>query len=182
MLLYLPMLTKITFNPIRLLLLASVFMGLYPGTTIGSTVSTGDAAPAIELQNLPRVAGKYTSLASLKGKVVYLDFWASWCGPCRVSLPLLNNIRNELTGKDFEVLAINVDEFESDALAFLEEVPVDYPVIWDPQGESPRQFGILGMPTAYLLDRQGIIRYVHQGFRNSDTEKIRAMVIELLGE
>jgi thiol-disulfide isomerase/thioredoxin len=156
---------------------------------LGLTTQSGAAplpegveAPAVELPNLPRQEDKTTSLESLRGKVVYLDFFASWCGPCRISLPRLNEIRNELADRGFEVLAVNVDEFEEDALAFLEEIPVDYPVIWDPQGDSPRQYGILGMPTAYLVDREGVIRHVHQGFRKSDTEKVRAMVIELLGE
>ena len=153
-----------------------------PDPAAASTLQAGTTAPPVDLPNLPRQEGKATSLESLRGKVVYLDFFASWCGPCRISLPRLNDIRNEFADQGFEVLAVNVDEFEEDALAFLEEIPVDYPVVWDPSGDSPREFGILGMPTAYLVDREGVVRHVHQGFRKSDTEKIRAMVVEMLAE
>ena len=165
--------------PMRLFMLC-LFLSLPLAAQAGS-IAKGQPAPLVDLPNLPADGGQ-TSLASLQGKVVYLDFWASWCGPCRISLPRLNALRNELGEQGFEVLAVNVDEYEEDALQFLEEFPVDYPVIWDNGGQSPKAFGILGMPTAFLIDRKGIIREVHQGFRKSDTEKIRARVIELLKE
>ncbi|MCZ6829187.1 MAG: TlpA disulfide reductase family protein [Gammaproteobacteria bacterium] len=162
-------------------LLAVFFiLALAPGVQAGP-ISSGQLAPAVDLPNLP-VDGGHTSLASLQGKVVYLDFWASWCGPCRVSLPRLNTLRKELGEQGFEVLAINVDEFEEDALQFLQEFPVDYPVVWDNAGHSPQTFGILGMPTAFIIDRKGVVREIHQGFRKSDTAKIRARVVELLEE
>jgi thiol-disulfide isomerase/thioredoxin len=145
-----------------------------------SGVVVGQAAPAVRLPELSG-AGE-VSLESLRGKVVYLDFWASWCGPCRVSFPLLEQLREELGPDGFEVLAINVDEVESDARRFLSEVPVSYPVVRDAQGITPQTFGILGMPTGYLIDRQGIVREVHQGFRKSDGAKLRTAVVELLGE
>lgn len=145
-----------------------------------SGVVVGQAAPAVRLPELSG-AGE-VSLESLRGKVVYLDFWASWCGPCRVSFPLLEQLREELGPDGFEVLAINVDEVESDARRFLSEVPVSYPVVRDADGITPQTFGILGMPTGYLIDRQGIVREVHQGFRKSDGAKLRTAVVELLGE
>jgi len=145
-----------------------------------SGVVVGHAAPAVRLPELSG-AGE-VSLESLRGKVVYLDFWASWCGPCRVSFPLLEQLREELGPDGFEVLAINVDEVESDARRFLSEVPVSYPVVRDADGITPQTFGILGMPTGYLIDRQGIVREVHQGFRKSDGAKLRTAVVELLGE
>lgn len=161
-------------------LLLAVALSLATGVP-AATLSSGQPAPAIDLPDLP-VDGGSTSLASLRGKVVYLDFWASWCGPCRLSLPRLNSLRNELGDRGFEVFAVNVDEFEEDALQFLQEFPVDYPVVWDNAGHSPQTYGILGMPTAFIIDRQGVVREVHQGFRKSDTEKIRAKVLELLEE
>lgn len=181
MLLYLIMLTKSALrkNAVSLLLLLVV-----SGTNIHANaagIKAGDVAPAVELTTLPSGNGTI-SLQALKGKVVYLDFWASWCGPCRISLPQLNTLRHELGSQGFEVLAISVDEFEPDALKFLEEFPVDYPVAWDPAGTSPQQYGVLGMPTAYLVDRKGVIRHVHPGFRKGDTEGIRSMVLELLQE
>ena len=140
----------------------------------------GQVAPAIDLPLLPGAAR--VSLQALRGKVVYLDFWASWCGPCRVSFPQLEQLRVELGSAGFEVLAINVDEDEADALQFLSEVPVSYLVVRDAQAETPKAYGILGMPTGYLIDRQGVVREIHQGFRKSDGAILRAAVIELLGE
>lgn len=122
------------------------------------------------------------SLSSLRGKVVYVDFWASWCGPCRVSFPQLDELRSELGAQGFEVLAISVDEVESDALQFLSEVPVNYLVVHDGSGATPQAWGILGMPTGYLVDRQGVVRKIHKGYKKSDGEKLRAEVVQLLGE
>lgn len=122
------------------------------------------------------------SLESLHGKVIYVDFWASWCGPCRVSFPILEAMRSELAGQGFEVVAISVDEVEADALQFLEEVQVSYPVVHDGSGATPQAWGIIGMPTGYLLDRSGVVRKIHQGFKKSDGAELRAEVVELLGE
>jgi thiol-disulfide isomerase/thioredoxin len=138
----------------------------------------GEPAPPIALASLP--AGHDTRLSHLRGKVVYIDFWASWCGPCRLSFPLLEQLRAELGPRGFEVLAVNVDEFEADALEFLAEVPVNYPVVRDAEGDTPQAYGVLGMPTGYLIDRRGVVRYVHQGFRKTDGVQLRAAIIELL--
>lgn len=153
-------------------------------------VSVGDAAPNVELPLLAAhqvdedalSAGTPFGLDALKGKVVYLDFWASWCGPCRMSFPRLEQLRQELGPQGFEVLAVNVDEFEADALKFLSELPVTYPSLYDGGGTAPQQYGILGMPTAYLIDRQGQVRLIHQGFRKNDEIQLRTEIKELLGE
>jgi thiol-disulfide isomerase/thioredoxin len=170
---------SVTSRAIRLLLTCLV-LSAAPGVQ-ATTVTGGQAAPVVDLPNLP-ADGKNTQLSSFRGKVVYLDFWASWCGPCRLSLPRLNTLWKELGEQGFEVLAINVDEFEEDALEFLEQFPVDYRVVRDETGATPEAFGILGMPTAFIIDRQGVVREVHQGFRKSDTDKIRAVLLELLEE
>jgi thiol-disulfide isomerase/thioredoxin len=160
--------------------LISLLLAL-PLSATALNVAVGDVAPGVELPNLP-TDGTTTSLASLRGKVVYLDFWASWCGPCRLSLPMMNTVRNELKDRGFEVLAINVDAFEEDALAFLQELPVDYPVLSDINSVSPSTYGVLGMPTAFLIDRKGIITAIHQGFRKGDADKIRLQVEKLLDQ
>ncbi len=145
-------------------------------------IQVGQQAPALALPLLSTGRPALFELSSLRGKVVYLDFWASWCGPCRVSFPQLEQLRQELGPRGFEVLAVNVDELEPDALGFLEEVPVSYPVVRDGSGDSPRAYGVPGMPTGYLIDRTGAVRLVHEGYRRSDGAALRDAIIELLGE
>ena len=145
-------------------------------------VQVGQVAPAVSLPLLSAGSPGTFALASLQGKVVYLDFWASWCGPCRVSFPQLEKLREELGSQGFEVLAVNVDEIERDALRFLAEIPVSYPIVRDGGGETPLAYGVVGMPTGYLIDRSGTVRLVHQGYRKSDGSLLRTRIIELLGE
>lgn len=151
-------------------------------STLGHALDAGDSAPVVNLQMLKGTAPsrERLSINDFKGKLVYVDFWASWCGPCRKSLPILNEIRNEHKDKGFEVLAINVDEQLKDALAFLKKYPVDYPILLDPQAASPKVFDVKGMPTAYLVDENGNIIYKHQGFRKKDKKKIEALVTKHL--
>jgi len=144
------------------------------------SVKEGQLAPALNLPLLGARADESMSLEALRGKVVYLDFWASWCGPCRLSFPQLEVLRQELGPRGFEVLAVNVDEFEDDALAFLDAIPVTYPVVRDADADSPARYGILGMPTGLLLDREGVVKRVHQGYRRSDGEKLRKEIVQLL--
>jgi len=123
-------------------------------------------------------AGKKAEIDSYKGKLIYLDFWASWCGPCRKSLPILNEIRSQYASQGFEVIAINVDENLNDALKFLDKYPVDYPILLDPTGKSPQAYKVKGMPTAYLIDEKGTIIYKHIGFKTKDRKKIEQLINE----
>ncbi len=147
-------------------------------STSALAVSVGDAAPNFKLKNLN--TGKIESLKKYRGKVVYLDFWASWCGPCRQSLPLLNDLRKELKRKGFEVVAVNLDEETADAKTFLKQFPVVYPVLMDPKGRVPEKYELPGMPTSFLIDKRGRIQHIHVGFKPKDMATIRKQVIALL--
>ena len=137
-------------------------------------------APPFEL---PDIYGKTQHrLSDYQGQVIYLDFWASWCGPCRKSLPMLNELRKELHTQGFEVIAINLDEEAEMGHKFLEKFPVSYPILFDDNGSTPRAYEVRAMPTSYLIDRQGYLRKVHQGFKPSDMKNIRLEVKELLEE
>lgn len=142
--------------------------------------SADEQAPAFSLPDI--YSGEEKALAQYRGKVVYLDFWASWCGPCRQSLPLLNTLRNELGEDKFEVIAINLDENPEDGKRFLEKYPVTYPVLTDTSGDTPQKYQLTGMPTSYLIDQNGNLRGAHQGFRSGDIDKIRDIVKTLIQE
>ena len=140
--------------------------------------SSAQPAPAFSLPDI--YSGERKALNEYKGKVVYLDFWASWCGPCRQSLPLLNELRNELGSEFFEVIAINLDKDPEDGKRFLQKYPVNYPVLTDTAGITPQAYQLTGMPTSYLIDKKGDIQGVHEGFRRSDIDKIRKAVHTLM--
>ena len=141
-------------------------------------LSEGDKAPVFKAKALS--GSGVIDLRSYRGKVVYLDFWASWCGPCRKSLPELNKLRAELAGKGFEVVAVNLDEQASDGLNFLKKIPVDYPVASDSSGTLPEAYGVEAMPTSYIIDKEGVIREVHAGYREGDITEIKSKVLQLL--
>ena len=143
-------------------------------------VEIGEEAPSFML---PMMDNKHLlTLKQYRGKVVYLDFWASWCGPCRQSLPEMNKLRNKLKNSGFEVLAINLDEDQSAATSFLEQYPVQYPVVKDVKNKTPELYKIPGMPTSYLIDKKGVVRDIHVGFKESDLTKIENKINELLKE
>lgn len=141
----------------------------------------GEPAPGFALPDLRRPAQSIT-LADYRGRLVYLDFWASWCGPCRRSFPVLEQLYGEFADRGFTVLAINLDEDTADAHDFLQRYPVSYPLLLDPQGRTPALYDIKGMPTAFLVDRSGVIRHVHEGFRKSDGEALRRLLLQMLEE
>jgi thiol-disulfide isomerase/thioredoxin len=143
-----------------------------------SAVQIGQKAPSFTLPTLD--GSGQLSLADYKGKVVFIDFWASWCPPCRKSLPLIDKMREELPREKFEVIAINVDEDSEDGLGFLQQVPVSYPVGADVEGAVPSKYGVMGMPTSLLIDESGVVRYIHEGFAESDMQTIRNVVKTLL--
>lgn len=144
-----------------------------------SAVTPGEVAPPIDLPVL-NGNGSSLRLADLRGQVVYVDFWASWCGPCRLSLPALQAIYDELSAVGFTVLAVNVDALTEEAEGFMQRYPVSYPVLLDPDGLVPEAYDVLGMPSGYLLDREGVVRKVHTGFRRGDEIKLRDEIKALL--
>lgn len=138
-------------------------------------------APPFSLPLIANGEGE-VDLAALEGSVVYLDFWASWCGPCRLSLPALDTLYRELSGEGLVVTAISVDVVEEDALDFLERYPVSYPVAIDKTGAVPRSYAVNGMPSGYLIDKSGKVRSVHVGFRKGDEIALRSEINALLAE
>ena len=123
--------------------------------------AVGSAAPSFELPAL--AAGHMVSLADHRGAVVYVEFWNSFCAPCRASFPKLDALRQRLPREDFEVIAVNMDTFADDGRDFLADTPVSFPVVSDASLGTGRRFGVSALPTGFLVDRAGIVRHIHQG-------------------
>ena len=111
---------------------------------------------------------------------IVVDFWASWCPPCLKSLPVLDEFQKEFEDQGFQVLAINVDKDVAAAREFFAERGASYPSLSDPKGRLPRQFGLETMPTSYLIDREGRVHWIHEGFKKKDVETIRTEIKALL--
>ena len=143
-------------------------------------VEEGDQAPVFDLRSIyadhPAI-----STASLKGKTVYIDFWASWCAPCLSSLPLYNDMYHKYKDQGLEIVAINVDNPIEDGLDFLLDTPLDFLIPADPDGEAAELFEVIGMPTSYLIEPDGTVKLVHMGFRTGDIEMIEEAIQDSLG-
>jgi thiol-disulfide isomerase/thioredoxin len=126
--------------------------------------------------------GQGYDLQRFRGRVLYVDFWASWCGPCGQSFPFMNQLHHELADSGLQVVAVNLDEQPEDAKDFLARHPAHFAVATDASGSCPRDFGVQAMPTSYLIDRRGVIRHVHLGFRPGETGEVRALLRQLLAE
>jgi thiol-disulfide isomerase/thioredoxin len=121
-------------------------------------------------------------LARWRGKVVLLDFWASWCGPCRSSFPWMNGMLDEFGDDGLVVVAVNVDEDRAAADAFLEHEPHRFEIVFDPEGGLPEKFGVAAMPTSFLIDREGRIAFRHDGFVLEERDSYRRHVEAVLGD
>jgi thiol-disulfide isomerase/thioredoxin len=126
--------------------------------------------------------GQKISLADYRGKVVLVDFWASWCPPCLESLPAYDRMRQEIGTEEFQIIAINVDENTADGLKFLEQRPVSYPVLADPAGEIGIPWGIGTLPRSFLIDREGRIVVIRKRFRSGDEIKLKRSITDLLAQ
>jgi thiol-disulfide isomerase/thioredoxin len=121
-------------------------------------------------------------LSAYRGKVVYLDFWASWCNPCRQSFPWMNQIQESLAGKGLVVIAVNVDHDREFADQFLRSNFASFKVVYDPDGRIASAYDFKDMPTSILIGRDGRVRYVHSGFFEDRTGSYLADVDTLLNE
>ncbi|MCE9615140.1 MAG: TlpA family protein disulfide reductase [Lentisphaerae bacterium] len=149
-------------SPLRAVLLG-VLLWVSTGGAGRAEWATGTRLP--ELQG----AGLAGSLPALKGKVVLVDFWASWCAPCKKSFPELDQLSRDYASRGLVVLAISVDESAEAMAAFLDKHPVSFAVVRDAQQKIVGAAGVESMPSSFIVDRAGTIRFVHSGFHGADT-------------
>jgi len=136
---------------------------------LSATASLGASPPTEPLDLSPH-----------RGHVVIVDFWASWCKPCRQSIPWLNSLRARYGASGLTIIGVNVDAERSDADRFLHDVPIEFEVVFDPQGNIAKQFKVQGMPTSYFIDRSGKLAETHLGFRDAKKDEVEAAIKALL--
>ena len=148
--------------------------------------SSAAAASASAVRPAPicsfSVGGQSVDLSRYRGKVVYLDFWASWCIPCMASFPFMQRLHQDLSGRGLVVLAVDMDASPADGRAFLARHPVGFDVATGSNADCARRFGVAAMPSTYIIDRSGTIRAVHTGFRGGEAQDLRRQVEQLLSE
>ena len=118
----------------------------------------------------------------LKGKVVYLDFWASWCGPCKLSFPFMKDLQETYSSRGLVILTVNLDHDRHKAEFFLNQIGASLPVIYDPSGVVAGKYQIREMPTSMVIGRDGAVRYVHKGFHSDQSQEYRDHVARVLEE
>jgi thiol-disulfide isomerase/thioredoxin len=121
-------------------------------------------------------------LDQFKGKVVLLDFWASWCAPCKASFPWMQHLSRRYPRSDLVVIAVNLDHERSLADRFLEAERPDFTVVFDPLGRIAERYDVRGMPASYYIDRSGHVRFSHAGFRDGDRDAAERQIATLIAE
>ena len=159
-------------RPLAILALA---LALFSGPA--QALDKGSAAPEIALKTLN---GEPVKLSALKGKVVLIDFWASWCAPCRESMPFLEKLSKSYKSQGLVVLGVNIDNDVDAARKFLKEMPVSFQVVNDAQKQVAKAYAPPTMPSSYIIDKRGVVHVVHAGFRRADAAAIEAEIKSLL--
>jgi peroxiredoxin len=121
-------------------------------------------------------------LHQFHGKVIFVDFWASWCPPCAKSFSFLNDLDRDLKDSGLQVIGVNLDQVPEDAKTFLAKYPANFTVVADANEKCAKDFAVKAMPSSYLVDRNGVIRHVHLGFRDGEAKELRVLAEQLLAE
>ena len=130
-----------------------------------SAIELGDSAPDFTLKSL---GGENLRLEEYRGKVVLINFWASWCGPCRQEMPILDRIQQRYQGAGFEVLGVNVEGRDPKARRVAKELSVSFPLLFDESQAVSTDYDLQGMPFSVLIDRSGQVQYIHKGYKPGD--------------
>lgn len=147
-------------------------------TNLSANVISGEA-PNFTLKSNN---GKNIKLSELRGQVVLINFWASWCGPCRQEMPELNKLYSKYKKLGFTILGINVEEDSKEALKIIENDKISFPILFDSENKVSKLYDVIGMPTTLLVDRNGNMRYLHRAYKPGDINKYKKWVKELIRE
>ena len=155
----------------------AALFALYGSSRTAAPVTRGSAAPDFSLR---RLAGDEMSLSALRGRVVLLNFWATWCAPCEDEMPAMQRLHDDLAGSGFEMLAVSVDQSEADVQAFRERLQLSFPILLDPQRKVSNLYQTFRYPESFLIDRNGVVVERYVGPRAWDdplyVQRIRALM------
>lgn len=157
--------------------LLSVGVMIVAGFISANTLA--NPAPDFTLQSS---TGENVRLAEQRGQVVMLNFWASWCGPCRKEMPLLDEMSKRYSSAGFVLYGVNVEEDNTDAKKLLKELGVTFPILFDTESKASSLYSVDAMPTTVVIDKKGVIRYVNRGYKAGDENKYRDQIRELIKE
>ncbi|NVJ61709.1 MAG: TlpA family protein disulfide reductase [Gammaproteobacteria bacterium] len=138
-----------------------------------------EPAPDFTLKSM---SGENVKLSELRGNVVMINFWASWCGPCRQEMPLLDDFYKKYNKLGFVLLGVNVEEDSSKAAGYLKEVPVSFPILYDNTNKVSKMYDIDAMPSTVLVDREGNMRFLHRGYKPGDENEYKRLMKKLMRE
>jgi cytochrome c biogenesis protein CcmG/thiol:disulfide interchange protein DsbE len=156
-----------------LLLALTILAGMGPARAASPSELTATAAPSF---SLPTRDGTTVSLESLKGKVILVDFWASWCGPCQKSFPWLASLHQRFADKGLTIVAVNLDKKREAAETFLQKVPAPFLVAFDPSGKTADAYKVTALPSTYLVGPTGSTLVAHVGYDPKKTDEIEALI------
>jgi peroxiredoxin len=152
---------------------------LLAGGTASADISSDGPAPDFALKS---DSGENLRLSEFRGEVVMINFWASWCGPCRQEMPLLDELYAQYQPMGFTILGVNVEEDSTKAKQMLGDAPVNFPVLFDNDSEVSKLYNVVAMPSTVLVDRSGNVRYLHQGYKPGYEEAYQQQVRALIRE
>ena len=154
----------------------AMVLALTAAPALAKTTKSAPVAPAF---TLPGLQGEVT-LGSLRGKAVLVDFWASWCGPCRQSFPWMNGLQKRYGDKGLAIVAVNLDKDRELASHFLAEVPAAFTVAFDPAGKTAESYRVKALPTTFLVSPDGKLLLTHTGFDAKHASEFEAQIAEAL--
>ena len=164
-------------NKLKKLLLASIILLFIAPSVVAENIK--GPAPDFTLKSR---SGENIKLSELRGEVVMLNFWASWCAPCRQEMPLLEVLYKKYSDLGFTLLAVNVEEDSSKANGLLRDIPVTFPVLYDNTNKVTKLYKVVAMPSTVIIDRDGNLRYIHHGYLPGYEEEYKKQVSELIRE
>ena len=157
----------------------ALLFSVFAATSLASSGLEGQAAPDFALKSS---TGENLRLSEYRGDVVMINFWATWCGPCRQEMPLLDELYNRYQRVGFNLLGVNIDDDSGRAMRMVEELGVDFPVLFDARKEVSKLYEVEAMPVTVIVDRLGTVRYVHHGYKPGYEDKYLDQIRSLLRE